>query len=385
MSDVHDGVSTPADLEAAFRLLWLRTDDRSAAARAALRQLGGSIRAGRTAPVGDDADRASVALLEYIDERLPIARSTDQIGPTPPDAAEAEVEIEAETESAGPTVTAETDGPLAFERLIRVRDAMFADRRLPLLQGLVAPDTAADLWIWLHLVCLALPVDIATGYRRRLHEAADQPDEFADVLVPASSAYASAGMELPSRAPGPDRRILRLDHDLALLVTDALRLAGSIAPLSHTLEVSNDDPLRSLADPATFSHYRDRLLSRVDSHVDGTDDPLVRLIKLDEAIRSVVPIPLPMAGSWWTMFASRCDAVLRTHADRINLGTVKVPSGAYPVIVDGRPITKETGDIAIASAATQRPEVQWVLRAWYWTPAYEAAEGRVIYSTTTSG
>jgi hypothetical protein len=188
------------------------------------------------------------------------------------------------------------------------------------------------LWRCLFLTCLRLPREQADDVRQRARDAmADYPD--AAQLPPLA----------PQGLPRDDEPKLRELRQVA--VDDALRrwpsLAADVSWLawlawhdeeahcaheeSNTLGISRfseEERLRELFTANFTDKLKDlRKISAANAtEADGgeqADDPEAearRMAKVDEALRGVVPIPLPQPGSWWTDCLERSKDRLESYS-----------------------------------------------------------------------
>jgi hypothetical protein len=188
------------------------------------------------------------------------------------------------------------------------------------------------LWMCLFLTCLRLPREQAEDVRQRARDAmADYPD--AAQLLPL----------VPEGLPRDDEPRLRKLRQVA--VDDALQrwpgLDEDVSWLawlawhdeeahcahgeSNTLGISrfsDEDSLRQLFTANFTDKLEDlRKISAANAteadngtQADGSEAEARRLAKVDEALRGVVPIPLPQPGSWWTDCLERSKDRLESYS-----------------------------------------------------------------------
>jgi hypothetical protein len=182
----------------------------------------------------------------------------------------------------------------------------------------------------LFLTCLRLPREQAEDVRLRAQDAvAEYPD--AGQLLPL----------VPEGLPQDDEpRLRKLRHvatggalarwqglaeDVSWLAWLAWHDEGAQCAHgeSNTLGISRfseDEQLRSLF----TENFTDKLAGLGKVSADDSEDEARRLAKVDEALRGVVPIPLPQPGSWWTDCLERSR--LRLESPRFGGSVVKVIS-----------------------------------------------------------
>lgn len=253
-------------------------------------------------------------------------------------------------------------------------------------------DDAGALWTAVHLKALRLPRREADTARRLAEEAAVR-------------AKATAGRPLAAATvPGPkDERLiplLKIDgravvSGLAVSTARPPKSAGTVPPaleaftglilalaeldpgLHHCLQAVEFSGLRGLADPAARSVYAQHLTGRLREVADQsahTGAWLEAVVRLHEALCSVVHLPPASGDSWWGEWRGACNEALSDAAYDSGAGTVKFPPDRYRSADD---LTRH--DIAIRFP----PRAGLVLacvRAWSSVGGVETP-GRVIYAT----
>ncbi len=138
-------------------------------------------------------------------------------------------------------------------------------------------------------------------------------------------------------------------------------LAGLDPGLHHCLQALEFSGLRGLAEPAALTGYIGQLNSRLEE-VAGrprhSGPWLESVVRLHEALCSVVHLPPAPEDSWWGEWRTACNDALSDAALDSGAGTVKFPPGRYRSVDD---LTHH--DIAIHYP--ERPgQVLACVRAW---------------------
>jgi len=244
-----------------------------------------------------------------------------------------------------------------------------------------AADRAGRHWERIHLACLRLPVAEAGRWHAAAWAAAvGSPEVDADVvasaeyLIPPLPVVGYPGVDTgydPADVPEGDpadadiAHLLRILRQMSWLAEhDPATKAGfGIANTSSVLLPFTGDRL------GIYRNYTDDMLKTPPERRGN------RLIRLDELIRGVVPVPLPAPDSWWRSQVMESELALTSMlGDEVWLPQFGSP---YKTLLDqgfvgGKPqdITVRAADAAGATPGT----VAWVLVA-----RFGGSRGRVIY------
>ncbi|WP_062439382.1 hypothetical protein [Herbidospora daliensis] len=165
--------------------------------------------------------------------------------------------------------------------------------------------------------------------------------------------------------------------DLAAFAAMVPVLAGLDPGLHHCLQALEFSGLRGLAEPAALTGYVGQLNQRLEE-VAGrprhSGPWLESVVRLHEALCSVVHLPPAPEDSWWGEWRIACNDALSDAALDSGAGTVKFPPGRY----------RSAGDLTRHDIAIHYPErpgqVLACVRAWSSVHGIETP-GRVIYAS----
>ncbi|MEO3788013.1 hypothetical protein ABGB12_32200 [Actinocorallia sp. B10E7] len=248
--------------------------------------------------------------------------------------------------------------------------------------GSDAADTEL-LWERLHLLALRLPSADADALRARAAEAAARLPECevqagGGFLVPPLAELGYPGVPDPGALPraGEDgfgylERVAKAmlwfaKHDPAVRNGHSLGSAGK-----ETLEAFDDELIEDYA----------KLTNLAFGSVSGQDGRKADvLLSVDEAVRGVVPVPLPREGSWWDRILESAGSLLRGH------GVTAPPlSAPYPSRKDGQKSGKNVRvsreDVA-TRPGIQAGQIAWVLHGAVQTEDQKTTGPRVAYVPT---
>lgn len=251
----------------------------------------------------------------------------------------------------------------------------------PLEPDETAAERARRHWERIHLACLRLPIAEAGRWRAAAWAAAvGSPEAGAGVV--ASAEYLIPPLPVVGY-PGVDTGYDPAD------VSEGEPADADIARLLHILR-----QMTWLAehDPATkagfgIANSSSVLLpfteDRLGIYYNCTDDMLKtppqrhgnRLIRLDELIRGVVPVPLPAPDSWWRSQVMESELALTSMlGDEVWLPQFGSP---YKTLLDQGFVGGKPQDITVRvtdAAGAPRGTVAWVLLA-----RFGGSRGRVVY------
>jgi hypothetical protein len=295
--------------------------------------------------------------------------------PTPPVGASQPDEQIAAGQAALPDSPPASAEQVVAEKLDRlwgdVRSERASARYAAAFQSVAADRPDADpaararrIWEWIHLVCLRLSSEDADFLRLRAQDAvaatadADEasPDEY---LVPPLAVIGYRGVDV--------------GHEQVSTATDGLVGMARLARQMDWL-VQHDPAVRvgyrivnSSAKLMPFTAISRELYHRqVEAKLKApAEQELSELIRLDEMIRGVVPVPLPSAGSWWRSRLDESERAL-TSVTRQEVGLPQVNT-SYKSLLDSGTIGSDGDNMRIAAEDTDRAgpgDVAWVLRAW---------------------
>ncbi|MFF0771615.1 hypothetical protein ACFYUK_22200 [Nonomuraea wenchangensis] len=208
-------------------------------------------------------------------------------------------------------------------------------------------------------VLLRLPAAEAERWRTRAAEA------FPDVTAgfrPPEGLRDDVGAAL-----GPDA--LERHRDVAAVISDVLNAIDLDPDLWTPLR--QDYQSVHLADEQERERYRSAVLQWVGQLAGASGTSTIDwLVRLDEAVRSVYPQPLPAPGSWWVRLGERSfEALQRNVAEadpRVRLGLIQ--EGRYGEGESGQRAPTASRNIGIDAGAARRGQILWCLRAWYESP-----------------
>ncbi|MEV5410449.1 hypothetical protein AB0K60_16610 [Thermopolyspora sp. NPDC052614] len=303
--------------------------------------------------------RAAKVLRDELDARLLRARpgTPPSDSDTPPAPDQAETPVPDLTETSAPD---EAEAPAPDQAEV---PAWLAE-----LTGRLLDDKASARWLdegptapgdpaWAAAALLRLPAEEA---ERRREEVKRLAPESADEL------RAPEGIrDDVAQALGPEA----LDHyrNVALVISDVL----NAVELDRNLCTSAlpGPSARSLADEQARKEYHDKVVGWLKSLAASKDaaDTIDWLVRVDEAVRSVFPRPLPAPTSWWRQLGDRSFDALHRYVKRAapeaEVGLVQ--EGPYGEGEAGRRAPKEERNIGIDEGSARRGQILWCLRAWY--------------------
>lgn len=246
-------------------------------------------------------------------------------------------------------------------------------------------DTAAARarhhWVLIHLVCLRLPAAAASLLHASAWEAAAAGSPEADAgaagakyLIPPLPVVGYPGVDTgydPADVPGREpadtdvARLLRILRQMSWLAEhDPTAMAGfGIANPSAVLVPFTEDRLGIYR-----NHADDKLKSPPERHEKG-------LIRLDELIRGVVPVPLPALDSWWRSRVRESELALTSMlGDSVWMPQFGSP---YKALLDQGFVGGKQPDIAVRAA--DAPGAPSGTVAWTLLASVDRGRGRVIY------
>jgi hypothetical protein len=243
---------------------------------------------------------------------------------------------------------------------------------------------ARQVWVRIHLVCLRLPAAMAAGLRAEALWAATSdtllgtadatatsPGEY---LIPPLPVAGYAGVDIGDEQGGEPEgeggsaevgRMLRIARQMLWLAQHdpSVMVGFGIANSGASLVPFNKDLL---------SIYRNLVDDKLKTPPECVAHSLVRL---DELIRGVVPVPLPAADSWWRSRVGDSEqAMASLVGDEVTMPPIGSP---YTSLRDGGRVGGKLRDIVISPAAapgTASGNVAWVLLA-----QEGDSKGRVVY------
>ena len=237
---------------------------------------------------------------------------------------------------------------------------------------------ATCLWKWIHLVCLRVPADIGEDLRARAREAVEavgneptEPDgREGDFLIPPLPTAQYAGADVRYQPPtGPAE--IPVDGSVERMVGIAVQmtwLAWHDPAVRVGWEVANSG---STLVPFTADH-----LGTYNRRIEGLRAAppglaVTSLIKLDELIRGVVPLPLPAKGSWWWSEVAESGRILVSlFGNQVTLPEVGSPY---------QPLLGDTVEKGCPVRPEDAPEVGLDAIAWVLRARSEERKGRVAY------
>ena len=354
-------------------------------ARADESELGRLCRAGLvglSAALQEALDRGGASGDPAVEEcRRALVAIDDVLGrPAVSEAAAGERSVPLGRSDAAPSGAAETS-------LTTVVAAMTADPAVRPYLSDIATDTAttgsirADagaVWRRLRLFLLRLPPGPADFWAAALAECVPSPRDGA-AAVWLTGAPASDGWATDAGPAGPlddDVRVsLRLDtapppaaEDLARLVSLVIAVVAVDDGLHLGLERLQRSGL-ALLDETRRDRWRKDVLSRLDTYADATDEParaFLALVELDEAVNSLLHLPVAAPDSWWSRLTGRLRALVEDEIRRLRDGGADVEvlplTLRYLELVRG---TRTKGNDLPLDGGTRAPgEVIACLRMW---------------------
>jgi hypothetical protein len=266
-------------------------------------------------------------------------------------------------------------------------------------------ECARRLWTWMHLLSLRVPAaqgdELRIWFAREANKAVGDTDEKPaddEAGDAGGAALVPAGGLSPDEYLVPPLGIIGFDGsdagarpgDTKGDTSDALARMALLArqvdwlaahdPAVRTgfLNINRDPELRQLNDRSR-ENYRLAFSTRLPAVRSPTADSLVRL---DEAIRGIVPVPMPSADSWWRQ---RLDETGRTLKDKLG-EQVFVPTvkASYQLLRDSGTVGDDANNVRIDASDTdsaKKGDVAWVLRARIKRASGEGPDdrARVVY------
>jgi hypothetical protein len=250
--------------------------------------------------------------------------------------------------------------------------------------GLAAITRAQQAWMRIHQLCLRLPAVAASELRAEAQQAA-MPDALSGF---AAAAAASPGEYLIPPLPVVGYPGVRIGDERGgdpgsgrgnAEIGRMLRIAGQM------LWLAQHDPAVmvgfGIANPgASLVPFNEDLLSIYRNHVDDklkTPPECVAhsLVRLDELIRGVVPVPLPAADSWWRSRVGDSERALASLVgDEVTMPRIGSP---YRPLRDEGRVGGKLRDIAVSTAVA--PGAASGTVAWVLLAQEGGSKGRVVY------
>jgi hypothetical protein len=226
-------------------------------------------------------------------------------------------------------------------------------------------DAVRELWQRLFLICLRLPGEQADWIRQQAEAAvADYPGK--EQLIPL------VPQGLPTEDVAELAELLELAPELAArwpgLIADASWLAW-LTWRDEGVRCAHEGTAPRETEPvpfeetrrARFSQHLVNRLKALAGAAAGSSDPLP-VVLVDEALRGIVPIPLPQPGSWWTDCLERSKERLESpvYSDTIHVLPLEVNADTWDRNFD----TKGAIRIQAAEAAGNHDGngPAWILR-----------------------
>jgi hypothetical protein len=168
-------------------------------------------------------------------------------------------------------------------------------------------------WLWtrLHLVFLRLEAESARGYRERAATAAGDYRGQLPSPLPGIQPDGSPGqVELHELAGRLEGRWPKLPGLIITMNWLAHHDAGVKA--AHYAITDHVEPFSEHSRQMFTNNLRDTLRKLTEVRA-GTVDEVELLVDLDSMLRGVLPVPLPMEGSWWTSSLDESKVLLFSH------------------------------------------------------------------------
>lgn len=295
------------------------------------------------------------------------------------------------------------DLPTSEFKLKDLREAVLNDKTLRYHIGDSELSTNnSDLWNEIHRLLLRVPEQQAKQWRDRADKLAQEVGAQADnsavieipykedkLLYPGLSGTVKAkGLHLSTKAP-LDTRVAkgRLDGDLKFLaqvVSICLELIEKDPFLQHCLKGVYDFGITPLNSEENKLDYARTLINRFESVQKSEDNPVESLrtrLDLDEAIHSLVYLPLVETDSWWTKLHNEARKTLKPVVDKVNKNgdsaTYQWLTGLYENVIRYTH-TASRGNLALENKFGTPGEVLVCLRV-YAKINKEEILGRVLY------
>ncbi|GIH72504.1 hypothetical protein [Sphaerimonospora thailandensis] len=266
-------------------------------------------------------------------------------------------------------------------------------------------DDLARVWATLHLSALRLPRDEAEAVRQEAEDLARQRGSTVAEASPTATSTATTTVhgvrdevlvpelwldrrvQAPGLALSPRGKLLReLPRPAAAeeVVRPLFALAGQILVLieqdprlHHCLQVIEFSGLRSLAATAErreFAEHLNRRSRAVTEAVPFTGPWLDALVRLHEALCSVVHLPPAPDDTWWGERRLTCNEALAAGADLTPGGSVKFPPARYAAAAG---LTRQDISLQLPRRSGQ---VLVCVKAWSRVDG-DVNPGRVIYAS----
>ena len=217
-----------------------------------------------------------------------------------------------------------------------------------------APRDTGALWADLHLLTLRMSADDRKGFderiagRARAGGASVGPGGHLvrgparETLIPslkvngqtlAEGLATDPDADLPEELVPPAATATdRTTADGVRLVVPVLRLIFQDRYLRHCLQALQFRGFGDLSARAEQDRLEGQLVRRTLALVraqPGTPEWLERMVRVHEAVSSVVHIPPAPEGSWWGQLRLRGHALIRDAANTVSPGLVKLPPARY--------------------------------------------------------
>jgi hypothetical protein len=275
----------------------------------------------------------------------------------------------------------------AVRRHLSVRDLDAAGR---------SAEAPAAAWQRLQMAMLRVPAGAAGRWRERLGDAApgpgdvwvDWPDDCDDVLVPSTTWW--TGIRT-SQAAEPDGDVVAAllagggrpppagGALLARQVSLALAVAGVDSELNLALERVQRRGL-SLLDDTGLAGWKRETCRRLTAYASavGPEEAVSALVQIDEAMHSLLHLPVAAADSWWAHLGGRVRALVDAEVERLRKAGNDVE--VVPLSLRYREVIGQTGgnDLALDGGPGAAGDVVVCLRMWSRIGGKERP-GRVAY------
>ena len=266
-------------------------------------------------------------------------------------------------------------------------------------QGLLRTNAEdpAGIWCQLHLAGCWLDTADWTVYAEALRAAApgDPPTGY---LIPPLAELGVAGLDFPTAmrhpvviaavAAWPRQRLDQCASLISLISTTFTfvdHCEGLYTATEHGgLEV---EPVDSESKRAAYRNHLQNLLAKLaPAHLEPSQE-LVWLAAIDEALRSVFPLPFPSPWSWWAGQLTSSFELLAQRASGISKEAriVLIKAGEQFSSAERKKYAGKDNNLPITPEQdTDLGRVLWPLRAYVSLPATSASspqvrEGRVAY------
>jgi hypothetical protein len=249
----------------------------------------------------------------------------------------------------------------------------------------VTTDEPGELWRQLHLGTLWL----AKGMHTQVVEALGGASP--DYLVPARADVGEAGITWDATRTSPDIAAILSRwpgefRETGDRLTPVIGLIFTYVDQAAWLYTADDRPasvITPLAGADDQLAYRQRVLGILERIAQPATPPSALvdwLGALDEALRSVFPLPVPARTSTWASMLDISRECLLSHARRVSPGAhVELVDAVTPYKDERRKqLAPDGGNIAVQPfTAVERYEVLWSLRAYVELPG-DATASRII-------